>query len=52
MYKRILLPTDGSELSVAAIKQAFTLAKAVKAKVTGMSSCCRAALKGPLPFWV
>jgi nucleotide-binding universal stress UspA family protein len=37
MYKRILIPTDGSELSVAAIKQAVTLAKAVKAKVTGMT---------------
>ena len=37
MYKRILIPTDGSELSVAAIKQAVALAKAVKAKVTGMT---------------
>src|SRR5258708_16092875 len=37
MYKRILIPTDGSELSVAAIRQAVALAKAVKAKVTGMT---------------
>jgi nucleotide-binding universal stress UspA family protein len=34
MYKRILIPTDGSELSVAAIRHGLTLAKALGASVT------------------
>jgi nucleotide-binding universal stress UspA family protein len=37
MYKHILLPTDGSELSEKAVAQGVKLAKAVKAKVTGMT---------------
>jgi nucleotide-binding universal stress UspA family protein len=37
MYKHILLPTDGSDLSVKAIGHAVTLAKSVNAKVTGMT---------------
>ncbi len=36
MYKNILIPTDGSELSVRAIKAGVKLAKAVGAKVTGL----------------
>ena len=36
MYKHILLPTDGSELSEAAMKHGITLAKAVGAKVTAV----------------
>ena len=36
MYKHILLPTDGSELSKAAMKHGITLAKAVGAKVTAL----------------
>jgi nucleotide-binding universal stress UspA family protein len=34
MYKSILVPTDGSPLSVKAVKQAVTLAKAIGAKLT------------------
>jgi nucleotide-binding universal stress UspA family protein len=34
MYKRILVPTDGSELSNRAVEYAATLAKAVGAKLT------------------
>ena len=35
MYRHILLPTDGSELSERAVKSGIALAKAVNAKVTG-----------------
>ena len=38
MYKHILLPTDGSELSNRAIKHAVKLAKTLKARITGMTS--------------
>ena len=34
MYKRILIPTDGSELSTAAIRHGVALAKALGAPVT------------------
>ncbi len=37
MYKKILLPTDGSQLSTAAIAQGVALAKAIGAKVMGMT---------------
>ena len=37
MYKKILLPTDGSPLSAAAIAQGVALAKAMGAKVVGMT---------------
>jgi nucleotide-binding universal stress UspA family protein len=36
MYKHILLPTDGSELSKRAIDHGIALAKNVKAKVTAL----------------
>jgi nucleotide-binding universal stress UspA family protein len=36
MFKHILLPTDGSELSKAAIKQGVRFAKSIDAKVTGL----------------
>ena len=36
MFKHILLPTDGSELSVAAIGQGVRFAKSINAKVTGL----------------
>jgi nucleotide-binding universal stress UspA family protein len=36
MYKHILLPTDGSELSKAAMKHGVALAKAIGAKVTAL----------------
>ncbi len=36
MYKHILLPTDGSELSKAAMKHGIELAKAIGARVTAM----------------
>ena len=35
MYKKILLPTDGSNLSRKAIKQGVQLAKSVNASVIG-----------------
>jgi nucleotide-binding universal stress UspA family protein len=37
MYKKILLPTDGSPLSNAAIEQGVALAKSLGAKVVGMT---------------
>jgi nucleotide-binding universal stress UspA family protein len=37
MYKHILIPTDGSELSNKAIHHGVALAKAVSAKVTGIT---------------
>ena len=36
MYKHILVPTDGSRLSVKAVKAAVQLAKTLGAKVTGL----------------
>jgi nucleotide-binding universal stress UspA family protein len=38
MFKRILVPTDGSALSDKAIKAAIELARAVKASVVGMTA--------------
>ena len=35
MFKRILLPTDGSELSEAAIQKGIQFAKSINAEVTG-----------------
>jgi nucleotide-binding universal stress UspA family protein len=37
MYKHILIPTDGSDLSNKAIRHAIALAKASNAKVTGIT---------------
>lgn len=37
MYKHILVPTDGSELSTAAVDQTFALARALGAKVTALT---------------
>ena len=37
IYKHILIPTDGSELSDKAIRHGVALAKAVNAKVTGIT---------------
>jgi len=37
MYTHILIPTDGSELSNDAIRHGVALAKAVNAKVTGIT---------------
>ena len=37
MYKHILLPTDGSELSQSAVEYGISLAKSVGAKVTGVA---------------
>jgi nucleotide-binding universal stress UspA family protein len=36
MFKHILLPTDGSELSTAAIQQGVRFARSIGAKVTGL----------------
>jgi len=38
MYKHILIPTDGSELSKRAIEYGVALAKEMKAKVTGITA--------------
>jgi nucleotide-binding universal stress UspA family protein len=37
MYKHILIPTDGSNLSEMAIRQGIRLAKAIGAQVTGIT---------------
>jgi nucleotide-binding universal stress UspA family protein len=37
MFKHILIPTDGSDLSNDAVQYAISLAKAVNAKVTGIT---------------
>ncbi|HUB65407.1 MAG TPA: universal stress protein [Methylocella sp.] len=37
MYKHILIPTDGSELSKKAVEHGVSLAKALKAKVTSIT---------------
>jgi len=37
MFKHILLPTDGSELSMKAVEHGLALAKALGAKVTAMT---------------
>ena len=37
MFKHLLLPTDGSELSLAAIRQGVRFAKESNAKITGVS---------------
>ena len=37
MFTHILLPTDGSNLSQAAIQKGVQLAKSIKAKITGIS---------------
>ncbi len=36
MFKHILIPTDGSELSIAAVDKGIELAKEIGAKVTGL----------------
>jgi nucleotide-binding universal stress UspA family protein len=36
MYRNILVPTDGSELSLRAVKQAVTLAREQKARITAL----------------
>ena len=38
MYKHILIPTDGSDLSKDAVTYGMSLAKAVNAKVTGITN--------------
>jgi nucleotide-binding universal stress UspA family protein len=37
MYRNILIPTDGSDLSNRAIRQGAALAKAINAKLTGIT---------------
>jgi len=37
MYRHILIPTDGSPLSEAAVKQGVALARALNARVTGLT---------------
>jgi nucleotide-binding universal stress UspA family protein len=37
MYKHIMIPTDGSELSEMAIRQGVAFAKSLNAKVTGIA---------------
>jgi nucleotide-binding universal stress UspA family protein len=57
MYKHVLISTDGSALSEMAVRQGVALAKAIDAKVTGItvssprSSGCGAAGFGRVPVW-
>lgn len=44
MYKRILVPTDGSDITAKAIGMAVTLAKTVGAEITAL------AVKEPFPY--
>src|SRR5512135_3070316 len=37
MFKHILLPTDGSELSSAAVREGVRFAKSIGARVTGLT---------------
>ena len=37
MFKHILIPTDGSELSILAVKNGVRFAKEINAKVTGLT---------------
>jgi nucleotide-binding universal stress UspA family protein len=37
MYKHILIPTDGSELSMKAVEHGVLLARALKARVTSIT---------------
>lgn len=37
MYKHILIPTDGSELSERAVEQGVALARSINARVTGIT---------------
>jgi len=39
MYKHILIPTDGSDLSLKAVQHGLSLAKAVGAKVRALQLC-------------
>jgi nucleotide-binding universal stress UspA family protein len=48
MFKHILLPTDGSELSAAAIANGINFAKSIGAKVTGI---CVMPLQHPHTFF-
>ena len=41
MFKNILLPTDGSELSMKAVHQGIAFAKSIKAKVTAFHAIPR-----------
>jgi nucleotide-binding universal stress UspA family protein len=50
MYKHILLPTDGSELSERAISRGIQFAKSVGARVTGFHAAPRV-LASPLGDW-
>lgn len=59
MYQHILIPTDGSDLSLKAVKHGVELAKAVKARVTSLTVISPALLfslepekfKGPSEEW-
>ena len=41
MFKHLLLPTDGSELSEVAIQKCVRFAKSINAKVTGLTESDR-----------
>jgi nucleotide-binding universal stress UspA family protein len=54
MYRHILIPTDGSELSEMAVQHGVALAKSINAKVTGLtvSTPFHPFTLGPHPFAV
>jgi nucleotide-binding universal stress UspA family protein len=50
MYKNILLPTDGSQLSGEAIQSAVRFAKSIQAKITGFYAAPKPGAQ-PLEHW-
>jgi nucleotide-binding universal stress UspA family protein len=50
VYKNILLPTDGSQLSLEAIQSAVRFAKSIAAKITGFYAAPKPSTQ-PLEHW-
>jgi nucleotide-binding universal stress UspA family protein len=52
MYRHILIPTDGSELSEKAVEHGVALAKSINARVTGLTVSAPFHMSsGALPVW-
>jgi nucleotide-binding universal stress UspA family protein len=50
MYKHIMLPVDGAELSLKAVNEGFAFAKSIGAKVTVLHVVPRVSLNVPVGF--
>jgi nucleotide-binding universal stress UspA family protein len=50
MYKHIMLPVDGAELSLKAVNECFAFAKSIGAKVTVLHVVPRVSLSVPVGF--